>query len=105
MVPKVAVDVDDEETCDVVIVDADEDDCDKDNGDEDNGDEDNGDEDECNEDDCEEDECDEVNLYVDVVDGEVRVELELIGGTAPSKNCQCFDPHFYVNIERRNRGR
>lgn len=95
MVPKVAVDVDDEETCDVVIVDADEDDCD----------EDNGNEDECDEDDCEEDECDEVNLYVDVVDGEVRVELELIGGTAPSKNCQCFDPHFYVNIEQRNPGR
>lgn len=58
MVPKVAVDVDDEVTCDVVIVDGDEDDCD-------------------------EEECDRDDLCVDCVDAEMRVELELIGGTDP----------------------
>lgn len=54
MVPKVAVDVDDEVTCDVVIVNGDEDDCDE----------------------------------------ELRVELELIAGTDPSRIVNASSPIF-----------
>jgi hypothetical protein len=60
MVPKVAVDVDDVVTCDMIVV----------NGDENN---------------CDEEECDGDDLCVDCVDPELRVELELIAGTDPSK--------------------
>lgn len=64
MVPKGAVEVDDEVTCDVVTVDRDEDD------------------------------CDEVDLCIDCVDAELRVELELIGGTDPSRIVNASSPIF-----------
>jgi hypothetical protein len=69
MVPKVAVDVDDEVTCDVVIVNGDEDDCD-------------------------EEECDGGDLCVGCVDAELRVELELIAGTDPSRIVNASSPIF-----------